>query len=93
MCMWLRLMLQGAVFANIPETLMNVRVGKQMYKRRGGLKYFKSEAKLQKWMLQRKIIGFGTYLINVTKRLVVQVLLPNRLRGWVFRKFARKAVR
>ena len=90
---WLRLMLQGAVFANIPETLVNVRVGKQMYKRRGGLKYFKSEAKLQTWMLQRKIIGFGTYLINVTKRLVVQVLLPNRLRGWVFRKFARKAVR
>ena len=90
--LWLRLMLAGSVFANIPETLVNVRVGKQMYKRRGGMKYFRSEAKLQKWMRQKKIIGFGTYLINVSKRFVVQVLLPNRIRGWVFRKFARKAV-
>ena len=49
--LWLRLMLGGAVFANIPETLVNVRVGKEMYQRRGGWKYFKSEAKLQKWML------------------------------------------
>ena len=32
----------------------------------------------------------GTYVVNVAKRLIVQVLLPNRLRSWVFRKFARK---
>ncbi len=90
--LWLRLMLNGAVFANIPENLVNVRVGKEMYQRRGGWKYFKSEAKLQKWMLQKKVIGCGGYLINVSKRLIVQVLLPNRLRGWVFQKFARKQV-
>lgn len=90
--LWLRLMLNGAVFANIQEPLVNVRVGKEMYQRRGGMKYFKSEAKLQKWMLQKKVIGFGTYAVNVIKRLIVQVLLPNRLRGWVFQKFARKPV-
>jgi len=90
--LWLRLMLGGGVFANIPEPLVNVRVGKEMYQRRGGMKYFKSEAKLQKWMLQKKIIGFVTFMINVNKRLIVQVLLPNRLRGWVFQKFARKPV-
>jgi hypothetical protein len=38
------------------------------------------------------VIGFGTFLINVSKRFIVQVLLPNRLRGWVFQKFARKSV-
>jgi hypothetical protein len=43
-------------------------------------------------MLKKKVIGFGDYVINVTKRLIVQVLLPNRLRGWVFQKFARKQV-
>ena len=90
--LWLRLMLGGGKFANIPENLVNVRVGKEMYQRRGGRKYFKSEAKLQKWMLRNKVIGFGTYMVNVTKRLIVQVLLPNRLRGWVFQKFARKPV-
>lgn len=89
--LWLRLMLDGAEFANISEVLVNVRIGKEMYQRRGGLRYFKSEAKLQKYMLDNKIIGFGTYFMNVAKRLIVQVLLPNRLRGWVFQKFARKA--
>jgi hypothetical protein len=90
--LWLRMMLSGAVFANIPESLVNVRVGKEMYQRRGGLRYFKSEARLQKWMLQHKVINFATYMVNVNKRLIVQVLLPNRLRGWVFQKFARKPV-
>lgn len=90
--LWLRLMRNAAVFANIPENLVNVRVGRELYQRRGGWKYFKSEARLQRWMLRHKVVGPVTYLINVAKRLVVQVLLPNRLRGWVFRKFARKQV-
>ncbi|MBQ3232274.1 MAG: glycosyltransferase [Clostridia bacterium] len=90
--LWLRLHLAGAEFANIPDSLVNVRVGKEMYQRRGGMKYFISEAKLQKWMLKQKVINLPTYVANVGKRLVVQVLLPNRLRGWVFQKFARKSV-
>lgn len=90
--LWIRLCLAGAKFANIPDYLVNVRVGKEMYQRRGGWKYFSSEAKLQKYMLDHKIIGFGTFAINVCKRLIVQVLLPNKLRSWVFQKFARKAV-
>lgn len=88
--LWLRMYLAKMKFANIPENLVNVRVGKDMYNRRGGVKYFKSEAKLQKFMLDNKIIGFGTYISNVSKRLIVQVLLPNKIRGWVFKKFARE---
>lgn len=91
--LWLRMYLAGQGFANVDGVLVDVRVGKEMYQRRGGRKYFKSEAKLQKFMLKNKIIGFGTYFMNVTKRLIVQVLLPNRLRGWVFQKFARKSVK
>lgn len=87
--LWLRMMLNNATFANTGEVLVNVRVGEDMYRRRGGTKYFVSEAKLQKFMLQHKIIGIGTYVVNVAKRLIVQVLLPNRIRGWVFKKFAR----
>lgn len=88
--LWLRMFLGGMKFANVTDNLVNVRVGKEMYGRRGGIKYFKSEARLQKFMLDNKIIGFGTYLMNVLKRLIVQVLLPNKLRGWVFKKFARE---
>lgn len=90
--LWIRLFQNGAVFANIPEVLVNVRVGKDMYQRRGGWKYFASEARLQKYMLDKHVIGFGTYLVNIAKRFIVQLLLPNRLRSWVFQKFARKQI-
>lgn len=89
--LWLRMMLDGATFANTGTILVNVRVGADMYKRRGGLKYFNSEKKLQKYMLKNNIIGMGTYFLNVMKRFIVQVLLPNNIRGWVFKKFARKS--
>ena len=88
--LWVRLYLTGARFSNSPEVLVNVRVGQELYQRRGGWKYFASERDLQKLMRKEKIIGFGTYAVNVAKRFVVQVLLPNSLRSWVFKHFARK---
>ena len=87
--LWLRLALAGKQFANVPENLVHVRVGEEMYQRRGGWKYFKSEAKLQGFMLKKNIIGLPRYSINVAQRLVLQVLMPNKLRGWIFQKFAR----
>ena len=90
--LWIRMAQANMKFANVSDNLVNVRVGKEMYDRRGGIKYFKSEAKLQKYMYEHKIIGVGTYIMNVLKRLVVQVILPNKLRGWVFKKFARNKV-
>ncbi len=87
--LWVRMFLKDKRFANLQDVLVRVRVGEDMYKRRGGWKYFKSEAKLQAFMRRQHVIGFGTYAVNVSKRLVLQVLMPNALRGWVFRKFAR----
>ena len=88
--LWIRLTLGGYNFYNIQENLVNVRVGEEMYQRRGGIKYFNSEKRLQKYMLDNHVISYAQYFINVLKRLIVQVLLPNRIRGWVFRTFARK---
>lgn len=87
--LWIRMFLANMQFANVSESLVKVRVGKEMYRRRGGWRYFKSEARLQKFMLKNKVINLATYISNVAKRFIVQVLLPNRLRGWVFKKFAR----
>ncbi len=87
--LWVRMALVGMRFMNIDDVLVNVRVGKDMYNRRGGIKYFQSEARLQRYMLDNKVISRTTYLNNIAKRLAVQVLMPNRIRGWVFRKFAR----
>ncbi len=88
--LWVRMVEQGMRFANLPDNLVNVRVGEEMYQRRGGMKYFKSEVKLQKYMLSHRIISLPRYCYNVAVRLAVQVLMPNSVRGWVFKTFARK---
>lgn len=87
--LWLRMSLIGKKFANVQYDLANVRVGEDMYSRRGGLKYFKSEAKLQRYMLKNGVIGLPRYLINVSERFILQVMMPNKIRGFLFRKFAR----
>lgn len=87
--LWIRLALSGKKFQNIQENLVYVRVGKEMYRRRGGWKYFKSEAKLQGFMIEKGLITLPRYILNVGQRLVLQVLMPNKLRGFIFRKFAR----
>ena len=88
--LWLRMYMGGARFSNIADVLAEARVGEDMYRRRGGLIYFKNEKLLQKFMLKNKIIGRFTYLSNVIKRFILQVLLPNKVREWVFKKFARE---
>ena len=88
--LWIRLALAGKKFGNINENLVHVRVGEEMYNRRGGIKYFKSEAALQRYMLKKRIISFPRYAINVFERLILQVLMPNKVRGFIFQKFARE---
>lgn len=87
--LWIRLALAGYKFYNIQENLVNVRVGDEMYQRRGGKKYFQSEARLQKYMHEHKLISWPRCVYNILIRWTVQVVMPNKLRGWVFRKFAR----
>ena len=88
--LWIRMALKGQRFANVPETLVKVRVGKDMYARRGGDKYFRSEVGIQKLMLTEGLIDTKTYISNYTKRYIVQKMMPNSIRAWVFKKFARK---
>lgn len=87
--LWLRLAQAGNKFYNIQENIVYVRVGDEMYQRRGGWKYFSSEMLLQKYMLNNRVISLPTYVANVAKRFIVQVLLPNKIRAWVFQRFAR----
>ena len=88
--LWVRMMIIKCVFANLSDVLVNVRSGEDQYARRGGMKYFKSEEGIQRLMLDNKLINRYEYSVNVAKRLIVQLLLPNWLRGWVLRTFARK---
>lgn len=88
--MWIRMMEQGCVFANLPDVLVNMRSGLDQYGRRGGKKYFDSEIGIKKLMLEKGMITRKEFFINYIQRFIIQLMLPNSIRGWVFRTFARK---
>ena len=88
--MWIRMMEQGCVFANLPDVLVNMRSGLDQYGRRGGKKYFDSEIGIKKLMLEKGMITRQEYVVNYIQRFIIQLMLPNSVRGWVFRTFARK---
>lgn len=87
--LWIRMQEKGMVFANTGTVLVDVRVGEGMYRRRGGWKYYKSEIRLQKYMLNHKLIGYGTYLINCCKRFIFQILFTNQMREWAYKRLIR----
>ena len=88
--LWIRMFEKNITMKNTGTVLVNVRTGTDMYKRRGGIQYFKSEKFLQKYMLEHNIINTRIYLENIIKRFIVQCLLPNSVRGFIFKKIARE---
>ena len=88
--LWVRMMMNKSVFANIPDVAVNVRSGADQYARRGGKKYFDSEIGIKKLMLEKGMINRKEYVVNYIQRFIIQLMLPNGVRGWVFRTFARK---
>ena len=88
--LWVRMMMNKCVFANIPDVAVNVRSGADQYARRGGKKYFDSEIGIKKLMLDNGMISRKEYIVNYVERFIIQLMLPNSVRGWVYRTFARK---
>ena len=87
--LWIRMYLSGSIFANLNDVIVHARVNEKFYLRRGGIKYFLSESKLQYYMFKKDIISIFRLVLNIKIRLFVQVLLPNRIRSWMFLKFFR----
>lgn len=88
--LWVRMMIAKCQFANIPDVAVNVRSGADQYSRRGGKKYFDSEIGIKKLMLDNGMISKKEYCINYVERFIIQRMMPNSVRGWVFRTIARK---
>ena len=88
--LWIRMSLGGCKFKNLPEIFAYQRMSHDSYKRRGGLRYFKSEAALQMYMYKNKVISFARLIINVSIRFIGQILFPSRLRKWTYKKLFRR---
>lgn len=87
--LWGRVLLKGFKIANLPNVLVNVRAGRDMYARRGGWKYFKSDTAILKWKRENGFLNRGRYCYNYCVRFAIQVLMPNKIRGFIFKKLLR----
>ena len=87
--LWLRMLMAGYQGYNIQEPLLHMRAGSDMYLRRAGWKYAKTQARLFKFMKQQGFIGEGQYIKSCVIR-SGSALAPNWLRKFMFEKVLRK---
>ncbi len=87
--LWLRMLMAGYQGYNIQEPLLHMRAGSEMYLRRAGWKYVKTQAELFKFMKRQGFIGNGQYIVSCVIR-SGSALAPNWLRKFMFGKVLRK---
>ena len=87
--LWIRMLQQGFIGYNLQEPLLWMRAGSDMYKRRGGWKYFLSQHKLLSYMHQSKFISYSQYLMSIFIRLGV-AMAPNNCRSFIFNNILRR---
>lgn len=87
--LWVRMIQNGSKFRNVPQILVKVRAGEEMYRRRGGIEYAKEEIRLQWDFYQWGFTSPLDLLINVTSRAGLR-LIPNKLRAKLYHTFARE---
>lgn len=87
--LWVRMLQQGTRMANLPSVLVRARAGGDMFARRGGWKYVRSEYAMQATFLRSGFIGPAQFVANLALRLPVR-LVPNMLRKLVYQRFLRR---
>lgn len=87
--LWYRLLNKGYKAKNLSESLVYARVDKNMFQRRGGVKYFLQEVKLQNIFYKNHFINTYEYVRNIGMRMSAR-LIPNAIRGILYRKYMRK---
>lgn len=87
--LWVRMILAGATFMNIDDSLVYARTGKDMYERRGGYAYYKKYKLGRKKVRETGYIGWYDYYCTLLVQFVV-ALIPNKVRGFVFKKILHK---
>lgn len=87
--LWLRMLMAGEQGYNIQEPLLHMRAGSDMYLRRAGWKYVKSQVRLFKYMRDQGFIGNVQYIKSCMIR-SGSALAPNWFRKFVFKKVLRK---
>ncbi|HFI0826817.1 TPA: glycosyltransferase [Streptococcus suis] len=89
--MYLRMIISGSKCYNVQNELTYVRINKDFYKRRGGLKYFFSTLKFKTSYFNKGYFTFWEYIFTTVPHLIV-ILMPNTLRDWFYKIFLRESI-
>lgn len=87
--LWVRMIQNGVKCKNIEEPLVYVRIGKEMYGRRGGLAYFLNYKKGRKKVRETGYIGIIDYYYTLMIQFIVS-LVPGNIRGLIFKTLLHK---
>ena len=83
--LWMNMIMTGARFMNIDDDLVYVRIGQDMFERRGGFAYFLKYKEGRKKVRETGYISSWDYYYTLLVQLVV-ALVPNKVRGFIFKK-------
>lgn len=86
--LWANMFLTGSKGMNVDDYLVLVRVGGDMYERRGGFSYFNKYREGRKQILSTGFISRGDYFISLAAQMVV-ALVPNGIRRIIFTRALR----
>jgi len=86
--LWIRMILSGAKFYNIQNSLVSMRTGEGQLKRRSGLQYAWNEIIFQNRLLDLKFISYPEYLQNISIRSITRVV-PSSLTKYIYKRLRR----
>lgn len=86
--LWVRMLINGAKFYNIQESLLYFRSSSEMFKRRGGINYALIELKFERELLRIKFIDKSIFIKNILIRFISR-LIPNKLRTIIYKHLLR----
>ena len=87
--LWIRMLLNGAKFYNIQESLLFFRFSSDLFERRGGWKYAMHELSFLGTLRSMGFLSLIEYVRNVFVRFLVRII-PNNVRTKMYVKLFRK---
>ncbi len=88
--LWATMISVGAKTLNLPDILVLATTGREMYRRRGGLRYALAEISLQRHLIRTRLKSPYAALTQGLGRAFV-FLLPSAIRGWIYEKVLRSS--
>ena len=89
--LWASMISRGVKMINIDEVLVHATAGADMYKRRGGIQYARSEIDLQKLLIKMELQStIGGIFIGLSRSLIF--LMPAFFRGFFYKRVLRESI-